>query len=172
MLILLMLMLSFTGLLSSEEIKDNKPINKEVHREMAVNLFNQTWSLLEKKDRTTDEDAMMIHTAHASLFHWKIAGNAENEYIGEWQVSRVYSVLQMFEPALYHAKRALSICEVNQFTGYNLAYAYEGLARAYLVNKNTKMTTIYHKKALEESKNIKDKDDLDYLLSDLKTIIP
>ncbi len=171
-LVILLLVLSFSALLATDENIENPESNKELNRELAINLFNQTWNLLDKTDRSADDDALMIHTAHASLFHWKIANNAQNEYVGEWQVSRVYAVLMMFEPSLYHAKRALAICEANHFTGFNLAYAYEGLARAYLVNKNTKMTTLYHKKALEESKNISTKEDLDLLISDLKTIIP
>ena len=36
---------------------------------LAVDLFNYTWTLIEKPDRTAEDDAM-IHAAHASRHHW------------------------------------------------------------------------------------------------------
>jgi hypothetical protein len=35
----------------------------------------------------------MIHSAHASRYHWQAVGDASDKAIGEWQISRVYSVL-------------------------------------------------------------------------------
>lgn len=42
----------------------------ECHRKFAVDLFNLVWSLLDKKDRTKEEDNKMVHAAHVSRFHW------------------------------------------------------------------------------------------------------
>lgn len=36
------------------------------HRQLGVDLFNGTWTLMEQADRTPDDDALMIHMAHAS----------------------------------------------------------------------------------------------------------
>jgi len=44
--------------------------SKEEHKKFAVALFNLTWSLLDKKDRTREEDDKMLNAAHASRFHW------------------------------------------------------------------------------------------------------
>ena len=44
---------------------------KEQHRKFAVELFNLTWSLLDKKDRTREDDERMVHAAYASRFHWR-----------------------------------------------------------------------------------------------------
>ena len=35
----------------------------------------------------------MIHAAHASRYHWSQVGTKANLARGEWQVSRVYTVL-------------------------------------------------------------------------------
>ena len=43
---------------------------KKIHHKLAVDCFNSTWSFLDKKDRTPEDDADMIHTAHASRYHW------------------------------------------------------------------------------------------------------
>ncbi|WMM24769.1 hypothetical protein RBU61_17870 [Tissierella sp. MB52-C2] len=41
----------------------------------------------------------MIHTAHASRFHWDEVGTPIEFARSEWQTSRVYSLLGMFESA-------------------------------------------------------------------------
>jgi hypothetical protein len=48
-------------------------------------------------------------------------------------VSRVYTVLGRAEPAIWHARRCLDHCEENGFGDWDLAYAYEALARAHAV---------------------------------------
>ena len=50
----------------------------------------------------------MIHAAHAARYHWSKVGTKANLARGEWQVSRVYTVLERPEPALYHAHRCLA----------------------------------------------------------------
>ncbi|MBA3365103.1 MAG: hypothetical protein H0U03_04865, partial [Actinobacteria bacterium] len=60
-------------------------------RQLAVDLFNFVWTLLEKADRTGEEDDTMLHAAHASRFHWGEVGAPVNLARGEWQVSRVYA---------------------------------------------------------------------------------
>ena len=39
-------------------------------RTLAADLFNHTWTLLETPDRTPAQDDEMIHSAHASRYHW------------------------------------------------------------------------------------------------------
>ena len=48
------------------------------HHQPAVALFNQTWSLLDNKQRTAEQDETMVHVAHASRHHWGIAGTPKN----------------------------------------------------------------------------------------------
>jgi hypothetical protein len=54
----------------------------------------------------------------------------ENLARGEWLCSRVYSVLGRAEAALWHAQRCLDHCEAAGIGDWDLAYAYEALARA------------------------------------------
>jgi hypothetical protein len=44
----------------------DKFIKEEWHRKQAVENFNKTWDLIDKKERTKEEDLEMIHTAHTS----------------------------------------------------------------------------------------------------------
>src|SRR6266699_554760 len=115
--------------------------NAKQHRQMAAELFNGTWKLLSKKRRTKEETNTMIHMAHASRYHWGVVGGPKELAIGEWQISRVYAVLRRPEPALYHAQRALEICEASEIGDFPLAYAYEALARAFAIAGKSRLRT-------------------------------
>ena len=108
------------------------------HRRLGVDLFNYTWRYLDKDDRSPDDDEEMLNAAHASAFHWRHADGAkpENRARSEWQLSRVYSVLGRGEPAVHHAQRCLDECRQNAIGDWDLAFAYEALARAHRVAGN------------------------------------
>jgi hypothetical protein len=108
-------------------------MTSEEQKQLAAELFNRTWTLLERTDRTAEDDAAMIHTAHASCYHWLQVGEPVNAVRGEWQCSRVYAVLGRAEPALFHATQALAWCEANHIGDFDLAFCYEALARAHAV---------------------------------------
>ena len=148
-----------------------KKASTEEHRRFAINLFNLTWSLLDKKERTPEEDDKMVHAAHASRFHWGEIGTPLESERGEWQISRVYSVLKRSEPALYHARRCLEICKENNIKDFDIAFAYEAMARAHAVAGNRTECEKYQKLAKEAADQIKKEEDKDYFLSELKTII-
>ncbi|MCD6051432.1 MAG: hypothetical protein K0Q55_2836 [Verrucomicrobia bacterium] len=145
------------------------PITPEIHRRLAVDLFNQTWTLMEKPDRTAAERDAMIHGAHASCHHWSLVGNATNLSIGEWQISRVYAVLKRPEPALYHAHRCLEISEQNKLPPFNLGYAHEAIARALSLT-NHPHTAKHLEQAKQHAAAITDPEDQKVLLTDLETI--
>ena len=104
-------------------------IDPGTHRALAVDLFNHVWTLLEMPSRTPMQDDEMIHAAHASRHHWGVVGEPANLARGEWQCSRVYSVLGRAEPALWHARRCLAICEEHGIGDWDIAFAWEAIAR-------------------------------------------
>ncbi len=109
---------------------EEEKVNAATHRRLAVELFNHTWDLMEKKDRMKEEDERMVHAAHSSRFHWGEVGEPLNLAVGEWQIARVYSTLKRPSSALRHARRCLEIIEETGITGFYCASAYEGLAKA------------------------------------------
>ncbi len=133
-------------------------------------MFNLVWSLHDKKDRTKEEDDKMVHAAHASRFRWGEIGTAVEIERGEWQVSRVYSVLNMPQSALYHAKRCLELCKENNIGDWDIAFAYEGIARAYKVAGEKTDCENYIKLAKASGEQIKEKEDRDLFFSELETI--
>ncbi len=142
----------------------------EIHRNFAVDLFNLTWDLMEKSKRSQAETDQMIHAAHASRYHWGMVGEPVNLARGEWQVSRVYAILQRSEPCLYHAKRCLQITLDNDLHDFDLAFAYEAMARANHLSEDADETEKYLSLAGEAGQAIREKGDRDYLMAELSTI--
>jgi DNA-binding transcriptional MerR regulator len=143
---------------------------KDLHRHWGKTLFNDTWRLMEKADRTPDEDAQMVHQAHASAYHWLQVGGPEHFARGHWQCSRVYCVLGRGEPALYHARFVLDICQRHGIGDWDLAFAYEALARAHAVAGDEEEARRWLEQARLASADIAEDDDRELLLSDLETI--
>jgi hypothetical protein len=141
-----------------------------MHRKLAADLFNGTWTLIDKPDRTPDEEALMVHQAHASAYHWLQVGTAENFARSHWLCSRVYCVVGRGEPALYHARLVRDICERNGIGDWDLAFAYEALSRAHAVAGNHAESMHWLEQARDASAAIAEDSDRQLLLSDLATI--
>ena len=144
----------------------------KTQEKMAKDCFNETWTLLEKANRTEDEDNEMVHTAHASRYHWGVLvangkGKPVNLQRGEWQIARVYTVLNRVEPALHHAKLCLKLTEDNDIKDFDLGFAYEAMARAAAAAGDKPGYEKYFKLALDAGEKIKDKGDRDYFFEDL-----
>jgi hypothetical protein len=141
-------------------------------RLLASQLFNDAWRLMELERRTSDDDDRMIHTAHAARYHWGQVPDSTPAHVarGEWQISRVYSVLGRAEPALHHAGRVLEICQENGIGDWDLGFAYEALARAHAVAGDAARARDYTDQALAAAAHIADDEDRDLLLADLDTI--
>jgi DNA-binding transcriptional MerR regulator len=139
-------------------------------KKQAAGLFNGTWTLLEKPDRRPADDARMIHMAHASAYHWGEVGGPENWARGEWQCSRVYSVVERPEPALFHARRCLALCNEYGIGDFDLAFAYEALARACAVGSDHDEARRWAELARSAAADIADDEDRDLVLADLETL--
>lgn len=139
------------------------------HKQLAIQLFNGTWDLLDKIDRSLSEDALMIHQAHASLYHWLQIGTPLEFQRGEWMVSHVYASLKMPESAIYHALRCYEITKENDILDFDLTFAYEALARAYALKDQHKAKE-YLQLGFDSLKQIKDLEDLNYCKSQLESI--
>lgn len=148
------------------------PFTPDQHRRLAVDLFNHTWTLIEQPDRTAADIDALIHAVHASRHHWQFATGAapENAARGEWQCSRVYAVLGRGEPALWHAQRCLALCQEHGIGDWDLAFAYEALARASSIAGDGPATERWLAEAHEAAANIAEEDEREHVLEDLATV--
>ena len=127
---------------------------------------------MELPERTPEQDDELIHTAHASRHHWALVGTAANLARGEWQLSRVYTVLGRGEPALHHAGRCLAYCEgdPDALEDWDLPYAYEALARAHAVAGDDDEARRCAATARELGAKVADPEDREHLEEDLATL--
>ncbi len=138
------------------------------HRQLGVDLFNETWRLLESRE----DDTLLVDCAHASAYHWARADECkpQNRARSAWLVSRVYTVLERPEPAFFHADRCFQLCERYGLGDWDLAFAYEALARASGVAGDRDGVQQYVE--LAQAVEIADADDRKQLEGDLATLVP
>src|SRR5437763_16756910 len=67
---------------------------QEFQRKMAVECFNKTWDYFKKKDRTPNDEQLMLNLAHCSRSYWSFVGKTSSIAIGNWQISSAYSALK------------------------------------------------------------------------------
>jgi hypothetical protein len=135
-------------------------------RQLGVDLFNETWRLIGSRE----DDVRMVNCAHASAYHWSVAPERRPQNLArsDWLIARVYSVVGRAEPALAHAARCLEQCERHELGDWDLAFAYEALARANRVAGAAEPAARFL--ALARSVEIADAEDRDLLERDLATI--
>lgn len=143
----------------------------QAHLHFAMDFHARTWELLEKQDRTQDENARMLDYAHASLAHWRTAGTAARHQRGEWMLARIYGVLGNGALAVQHAKRCLELLESNkpEMADFDFAFVYEGMARALAVNGDRYEAKKFIEKAQTAGEAIKEKEDRDAFFAEFNS---
>ena len=147
-------------------------LDPKTERRLAGGLFNFTWTLLEKEDRSADDVDRMIHAAHASRLHWDAIGLVVNRARGEWLCSRVYATLGRAEPALWHAERGLAILETggDGIEDWDLPFAYEALARAHAVGGDLEAALGWRDRARSALAAVADAEERELIEGDLATL--
>lgn len=143
---------------------------EEMYKENAVKLFNKCWDYLDKEELTVEDEVNLVASAHSSLYAWSHAGNELNLARGEWMVANVYSRLNQADLATHHAQRSLDYCLENGYKDFDLAFAYEALARAAFINNDENEYKKNFDLALDASKGIEKEGDKEYFLQVLNGI--
>ena len=148
-------------------------LDAATQRRLGVDLYNSTWTLIEKADRTSAETDELIHRAHASRWHWARVGETVNLARGEWLCSRVYATLGRGEPALWHARRCVEINEAlapEARESWDLAGAYEAMARASFAAGDSASGALWKVKATDALAAITNADDRMPIEQDIATL--
>ena len=140
----------------------------EAHLHFAKGFNGKIWELLDKQERSPEEDELLVDYTHASLAHWRVAGTEVHLQRGAWMLAHVYTVLGNTALALQHAKRCLELTEQykDQLSDFDLAYANECIARAQALAGNQAEAQKYISLAQEAGDAIKDEEDRDIFLGD------
>jgi hypothetical protein len=147
-------------------------MDPQEHRQLGVELYNKTWTLMRNSDRTSAADDEMLHCAHASAYHWFQAGTQANRARSEWLCSRVYTVLALPAPALRHARRCLELVESapEEMEDWDLAAAHEALARAHATAGDSECARKHAELGRAALDRIADAEDREQLEADFATI--
>jgi len=133
----------------------------EAERLFAVKYFNKIWDILDKPKRTQEDNELILEYAYTSLAHWRVTGTGLNLQRGEWMLSRVYCVLGQSEPALGHANRCKQLTDqhLELMQDFDLAFAWECLARAHALAGHKDEVNKLCNKAKEAGQLINDEQD-------------
>jgi hypothetical protein len=141
----------------------------KTHRTLAMDANNSVWDFLDKPaDELSETDAEeMTRRAYAAAFHWQRAAGSvpANEARASWLLSRVWVVRGNGAEALLHARRCLAVCESAGLEDFDLAYAYEALARSYACMGDMTLARSHHE--LARSVPIADPEDASTVQDDL-----
>lgn len=153
-------------------MNDEKQLTlEEAHRHFAVQLNGETWALLDKTERTPEENERMVYAVFASGYHWLRVGTPLNWQRSEWLIARVYGVLGRVEEGLRHARRCLELTEAHPdlMEDFDFAFAYEGMARALALAGQRDEAKEYHEKAAAAGKQIADAEDRQIFEADFQS---
>lgn len=140
----------------------------EAHLHFAKGFHGKTWELLDKGERTPEEDELLVDYAHASLAHWRVAGTGVHLQRGVWMLARVNTVLGNVQMALQYAGRCLELTVQykGQLSDFDFAFAYECMARAQALAGNQGEAQKYIEMADKAGAVIKDDEDREIFTDD------
>jgi hypothetical protein len=133
------------------------------HRQLAKDLWNRTWELLEKPDRTEDEIAELSEAAHASRWHWRQAGTGVHAQRGEWMLGRMWCEVGVPAAAAWHLKRTEALTEANAaaLSDFDFAFVLALRARVAAISGDLDRAATEYAAAEAAGLRLTEKDDRD-----------
>ncbi len=144
------------------------------HRYFSADCFNRVWGLLEKPERTPEEDRDMVQLSLASVWHWTERGDCTdtNMSIGYWQASRVYATIGLPDEARRYGRLCLEASQGPDILPFYLGYAYEALARAEVAAGNGDKAREHLAESRRIADGLPDPDAKKQLLAELDALAP
>jgi hypothetical protein len=144
------------------------------HNYFSADCFNRAWDLIDKTDRTPEEDEQMIRLNQASIWHWTQRPDCtpKNLSVGYWQASRIYALLGQAENARRYGRLSLQASQSEGVPPFFRGYAWEALARAEMVGGEHEEMDRHLAEARQVAEMVTDLEDKKQLLADLETIRP
>ncbi len=140
------------------------------HKFFAAQCFNEVWGLIDKADRSPEENEGMIRLCQASIWHWTQRDDCtpQNLSVGFWQASRVFALIGDGDAARRYGQ--LSLMNTANDQPFYVGFAYEALARAEAVCGNREKKDEYLAKARATLAQIEDEESRKMLGADLESI--
>ncbi len=145
---------------------------ENAHRYFSAECFNRAWELIDRPDRTPEDDRSMLQLSLASLWHWRQRSDCTptNLSIGCWQVARIYALLGRADPAREYGQLSLEAARTDGVPIFYQGYALEALARAESRSGDHAKMMEYLRLARQAAQEVIDEEDKKQLLADLETV--
>lgn len=140
------------------------------HRHFAVEMYNASWDLLGRTDRSPDDDAALMAAAFGSAAHWDHIGTDENRAIGDHQIAKAAGAVGLPDVAVVYARRALDRVERGGLPDWLLAAAHEGMARACAVAGDAEGRAHWIEQCTRTLAAVTDPDDRAVVADQLRTV--
>jgi hypothetical protein len=142
------------------------------HRYFATDCFIKAWDLIDKSERTPEEDQQMIGLGQASLWHWSQREDCtgRNLSVGYWQASRIYALVGQADEARRYGSLSLDFGRRGELPPFFIGYSYEALARAESVAGTPPEMEGHLEKAREAATQVSGGEKKTQLLDDIATI--
>ena len=143
---------------------------EEAEQQFARSTNGLVWKYLEKKERSEVDNDEMLTAAHTSLYHWSKIGKNVHAQRGHWLLARVYTVLGESQLALRYAHRCLEITNrfPDEMQDFDIAYAYEAMARANALAGNIESARNYYEMSSKAGEGLSNPEDKDIFMKDLR----
>lgn len=128
-------------------------------RRLASQANNRGWALAEWGSRTQDEDAEMLHAAHASRHLWSLIGTGKNHALADLLLGHVHALLGHGSSAMQYANAAFSYFSSRQSEAWETAFAHAVLANAAHAAGLAELHEANYAKALEAANTLADPED-------------
>jgi len=128
----------------------------QMHDSMARDLMFEARSLLERGNRTEEDNFRMLYTACAAYYHFTQASREFGP--AEWLISRCYVEMGNGREAVRHAERCMRFADASKNEA-EIAWALEALARANAVMGDSHAAHNYFNKAKEAGTNLSNEQD-------------
>ena len=145
-------------------------LDRETQTRLAKGLFNATWELIDKADRTPADDELMILRAYASRHHWGEVGEPVHWARGEWLLARVHALAGRAEGARIHGESCLRWCEEGGLGAFDTAFGHEAIARAAALAGDEATMARHLESGRRAAEGIEGEGDRAYVLGELGTV--
>lgn len=117
------------------------------HRWFAVECNNRAWRLAETASRSAEDDAEMLHCAHAAALHWGKVGGELHRARAAMLLAHVCALLGDGKRALDYARSSFDYVMARESPAWEVAFAHAVLANAAAASRDHALHATHYARA-------------------------
>jgi hypothetical protein len=145
---------------------------KKWHRHFAIAANNQAWTLAEKDELTSEEQAELLDAAHAAAHHWRAIGTPAQIRQANLLLGRAHALVGHGALAMKCATAALDSIQSADAPLWELAFAHAILANAGAAAGNAEVHARHYAEARALGDRLADPEDREIFTATFRLIPP